>query len=157
VSPLDGGPASARTLANAAAGPSAARVIGRADALAAHGDAGRMGRASDARAVATEFEAVMLQELVKAMRATTSLDGKEVKGDAMLDGLVDDAMAQHLARAGGIGLADYLTGLVAPTRQADDTLSLQGRVGAALDPQAPSTVGAPVAPVSGGAADDEAR
>lgn len=74
----------------------------------------------------------MLQELVKAMRATTSLDGKEQKGDTMVEGLVDDAMAQHLARAGGIGLADYLTGLTGlaePARQsADDTLTAQGRL-----------------------------
>ncbi|MCC6620501.1 MAG: rod-binding protein [Deltaproteobacteria bacterium] len=112
--------------------PNAARVLGRADAIAGHGDPGRVRRAGDLRSVATEFEAVMLQELVKAMRATTSLDGKEQKGDTMVEGLVDDAMAQHLARAGGIGLADYLTGLTGlaePARQsADDTLTAQGRL-----------------------------
>lgn len=59
--------------------------------------------------VSEEFEAVMLREVVKSMRATTSLDGSEQQqGSAMLDEMMDDALAGHLARSGGVGLAQYL-------------------------------------------------
>ena len=60
------------------------------------------------RDAAREFEAVMLRQMVEALRSATKM-GEEESGNQMTDHLIDDALANHLAKAGGIGLADTLT------------------------------------------------
>lgn len=107
------------------------RAAARVDALlvGAGTDPSRVKRGGDLHAVAEEFEGVMLQEMVKAMRATTTADGSEPKDDQMTDHLITEALAGHLAKAGGIGLARYLAPEEAATG-ADDTLKIQGRVDA---------------------------
>lgn len=61
--------------------------------------------------VAEQFEAVMLKEMVKSMHLSTlgdSASGSSSQGSAVLEDMMDDALAGHLAKCGGIGLAAYL-------------------------------------------------
>jgi len=62
---------------------------------------------------ATQFEAYFLNVLLREMRKTVESDSV-FSGDAGsrpggYQALLDDALARHAARAGGIGLADQLT------------------------------------------------
>lgn len=55
---------------------------------------------------AKAFEAIMLRQLVRAMRPSGgSLGGQ---GSQLVDHLVESSLADHLAAAGGIGLADLM-------------------------------------------------
>jgi len=87
--------------AAAASGP-AALAAGRGAELAA------AGRDGDVRGAAEQFEAVLLQQLVAAMRKTATLGNEEASQNQLVDHLIDEALAGHLARAGGIGLADLI-------------------------------------------------
>jgi flagellar protein FlgJ len=64
------------------------------------------------RETAREFESLLLKQLVAAMRSTTM--SEEESGGQLVDHLLEDGLASHLARSGGIGLADYLTRDFAP-------------------------------------------
>jgi flagellar protein FlgJ len=68
------------------------------------------------RETAREFEALLLKQLVSAMRATTMTE--EESGGQLVDHLLEDGLASHLARSGGIGLGDYLTRDLAPDAEA---------------------------------------
>ena len=64
----------------------------------------------EAREAATELEAYFIKVLLGEMRKT--LSGDSLFGGSSGDGyraLLDDALARHAARSGGIGLADQLT------------------------------------------------
>ncbi|MCW3478062.1 flagellar assembly peptidoglycan hydrolase FlgJ [Neisseriaceae bacterium JH1-16] len=58
--------------------------------------------------VASQFEAMFLDTLVKQMR-TTSLDGEEKSSDMdTYQGLFDQQLVQNLTQAGGVGLGEVL-------------------------------------------------
>ncbi|MDN0074265.1 flagellar assembly peptidoglycan hydrolase FlgJ [Crenobacter sp. SG2303] len=58
--------------------------------------------------VASQFEALFLDTLVKQMR-TTSLDGEEKSSDMdTYQGLFDQQLVQNLTQAGGVGLGEVL-------------------------------------------------
>jgi Rod binding domain-containing protein len=78
-------------------GPAMPDVLGDPSGL-------RSGR--DPKEVATQFEALLLKNLVEAMRATTG--EPEASGGQLVDHLIDDALAGHLARSGGVGLAAFV-------------------------------------------------
>jgi Rod binding domain-containing protein len=61
------------------------------------------------RETAREFESLLLKQLVAAMRATTMDDEENPSGGQLVDHLIEEGLANHLARSGGIGLGDYLT------------------------------------------------
>jgi Rod binding domain-containing protein len=58
--------------------------------------------------VASEFEALLLQQLVAAMREGTTAEGEGGPGSQLVDHFIEQGLAGHLASAGGIGLARYL-------------------------------------------------
>lgn len=62
------------------------------------------------KSMAKEFEATFLSMLLKEMRQTLDEDGGLFPGDTgdVQGGLFDMFMGQHLADAGGIGVAAYL-------------------------------------------------
>ncbi len=64
---------------------------------------------SDLSKAAQEFEALLLRQMVEAMRKTVG--GEETSGNQMIDHLIDGALADHIASAGGIGLSQTLEGL----------------------------------------------
>lgn len=68
-------------------------------------------RRSDVREAAQEFEAVMLRQMVEAFRRAART-GDEEEGSQMTEHLIEDALAGHLAKAGGIGLADTIAAAV---------------------------------------------
>lgn len=69
-------------------------------------------RRGEVRDAAVEFEAVMLRQMVEALRKATKVGGEEESGHQMTDHLIEDALANHLAKAGGIGLADTIASSV---------------------------------------------
>lgn len=69
-------------------------------------------RRGDVRDAAVQFEAVMLRQMVEALRKATKMGGEEESGHQMTDHLIEDALANHLAKAGGIGLADTIASSV---------------------------------------------
>lgn len=69
-------------------------------------------RRGEVRDAAVEFEAVMLRQMVEALRKATKMGGEEESGQQMTDHLIEDALANHLAKAGGIGLADTIASSV---------------------------------------------
>jgi flagellar protein FlgJ len=68
------------------------------------------------RETARQFEALLLKQLVAAMRATTM--SEEESGGQLVNHLLEDGLANHLAQSGGIGLGDYLTRDLAPEGEA---------------------------------------
>lgn len=65
-------------------------------------------RNGDVRQAAQEFEAVMLRQMVEALRKAAKAGAEEESGGQLTDHLIEDALATHMAKAGGIGLADTL-------------------------------------------------
>jgi hypothetical protein len=63
--------------------------------------------ARDPSRLGPAFEAMLLREVVKAMRATVPEGGalSGVTGRQVYDAMIEDALADHLARDGGIGLS----------------------------------------------------
>lgn len=57
--------------------------------------------------VATEFEALLLRSMVESMRKTTTAEDEQ-PGGQLVEHLIDDALAGHLAKSGGIGLASFV-------------------------------------------------
>ncbi len=89
---------------------------------------------------AREFESLLTQRLVSTLRARP--DGEEGPGGGMLDLMVDQALAGHLAKGRGMGIASVLyrrwTGEELPgsaVRLAGNAAGLRG--GDASDPLAP--------------------
>lgn len=64
------------------------------------------------RETAQQFEAVMLRQMIEAFRRSAKMSGEEESGGQMTDHLIEDALASHMAKSGGIGLADTLTAAV---------------------------------------------
>lgn len=59
--------------------------------------------------VARDFEAVFLRQLLRDLRKTASVDGESTPmTTGLYQDLFDEHLAEQLARAGGIGLADVL-------------------------------------------------
>ncbi len=65
-------------------------------------------RNGDVRHAAQEFEAVMLRQMVEALRKAAKAGAEEESGGQLTDHLIEDALATHMAKAGGVGLADTL-------------------------------------------------
>lgn len=57
--------------------------------------------------VATQFEALLLRNMVESMRKTTTQEDEQ-SGGQLVEHLIDDALAGHLAKSGGIGLASLV-------------------------------------------------
>ncbi len=100
--------------------------------------------------MAGEFSALLLSELLKAMRATLSNEGLDGDRSAARDNymsLADVEVTRTLAKRDGIGLAAFLEralSKLAPKPDAQD--GLQGetyRKGASVDPQALLSRGRP--------------
>lgn len=70
------------------------------------------GHRANVRDAAVEFEAVMLRQMVEALRKATRMGDEEESGQQMTEHLIEDALANHLAKAGGIGLADTIASSV---------------------------------------------
>lgn len=64
----------------------------------------------DLKKIAEEFEALMLAKLVESMRKTVPKSElfPESSSQALYDGMMDDALGHHLAKAGGFGIQDQL-------------------------------------------------
>lgn len=92
--------------------------------------------------VAKEFEALLLKELVSSMRATAmSQDGES---NQLVDHLVEENLARHIADSGGVGLASLVVDqvgdpqvVVTPT---DHQLRLDRWVREGLAPEKPIDV-----------------
>ncbi|PIE17286.1 MAG: hypothetical protein CSA66_06195 [Proteobacteria bacterium] len=84
---------------------SAARGVGQGEAEGAE------------LAAARQFEALLLEEMVEAMRKTVPKTREDLPGQALLDGMQDRALADHLAVTGGIGLADLIVNSGTPARR----------------------------------------
>lgn len=54
----------------------------------------------------------MLRQMVEALRKATRMGDEEESGQQMTEHLIEDALANHLAKAGGIGLADTIASSV---------------------------------------------
>ncbi len=67
------------------------------------------------RAAASDFEALLLAQLLRSARESASLDGSGTEADKSSDSIMDFAEQQFgsiLARAGGLGIANLVaTGL----------------------------------------------
>jgi Rod binding domain-containing protein len=65
--------------------------------------------------LAQEFESLFVSMLVKELRQTSSSDGGLFPGDPSdtFGGMFDMYMGQHLARSGGIGLAESIAESIA--------------------------------------------
>jgi len=64
---------------------------------------------SELEKASQEFEALLLRQMVEAMRKTVGAE--ESSGNQLTDHLIDTALADHLASSGGIGLSETLAGL----------------------------------------------
>jgi len=73
--------------------------------------------------VATQFEALLLKNMVESMRKTT-MPEDEQSGGQLVEQLIDDALAGHLPKSAGIGLASFHHGVGV----AQDVLVLVDRV-----------------------------
>ena len=90
------------------------KTIGADSMLLASAGSGEVRRGSIHKVpseVAARFEAVLLQQVVRAMRSTVHAPGseKKVMGQEIYDHLMEEALASHMARAGGMGLQNILT------------------------------------------------
>lgn len=95
-------------------GPGAADLGPAAGAVAAPGarrDDARPGDGSELRHAARQFEAVLLRQLVSAMRRSAPKGGLGSGGGASGQYLAmfDQVLADHMAETGGIGLADVIS------------------------------------------------
>ncbi|PKN54052.1 MAG: hypothetical protein CVU56_28585 [Deltaproteobacteria bacterium HGW-Deltaproteobacteria-14] len=68
---------------------------------------GRRGDEPDLAEVATQFEALLMKQLVVAMRDSVKLGG-DSEPNVMTEHLIEDALATHLAQSGGVGLAEVI-------------------------------------------------
>jgi len=111
----------------------------------------RHGAEPDLADVATQFEALLLKQLVTVMRDSVHLDGKS-DGDELTNHLIEDALATHLARSGGIGLADIIVrdaeGRLRPSSAGTEAgfAVVERAAGAATSPLGPLEAGARDAP-----------
>lgn len=84
---------------------------GALSARVAEGDAARLKREQDAiRRVSREFEALMVNEMLKAMRKTVGKDPLLGGGNAeeIYRSMLDQEYAQAIALQGGLGLAPLI-------------------------------------------------
>lgn len=109
-----------------------------------------------AKAVAQQFEGLMLQTMLKSLRETSFGDDLTGASGGMYRDMFDQQIAQQLASGKGMGLADMLVTqlrLSQGVQQADtgaNSLTMPGRVRARIDgqintdpaPQAPQSVSA---------------
>ncbi|MBI3637225.1 MAG: rod-binding protein [Candidatus Rokubacteria bacterium] len=57
---------------------------------------------------AEQFEAIFLRQIVRGLRKTTELNGEPAYTTGFYGDLMDEQLAQHLAKAGGMGLAPVI-------------------------------------------------
>jgi len=92
----------------------------------AHGDA--MGKDDKAvRAVAQQFEATFIQEMMRTMRQSTiKSDLMESNGVETFEGMFDKEVAMQIAKRGGMGVADLMVKHMQPpsstTNEPSDSL-----------------------------------
>lgn len=98
---------------------------------------------------AVQFETLLLKQLVAAMRETVLTD-EDSKGDQLTEHLIEDALATHLARSGGVGLAELIVrdAQGPPSAPGPDPLGIGGaddlKATAGADGGAPHDAVAPV-------------
>ncbi|MFT7579333.1 MAG: Rod binding domain-containing protein [Myxococcota bacterium] len=61
--------------------------------------------AAEARKVALQFEGILLKEVVSSLRKTANVMGEGSGGHPMYDHMMEQALTDHLAASGGVGLA----------------------------------------------------
>jgi Rod binding domain-containing protein len=54
------------------------------------------------------FEAIFLRQMLRDLRKTTTIDGEKSAMTGLYTDMFDDFMAEHLAKTGGVGLADVI-------------------------------------------------
>ncbi len=54
------------------------------------------------------FEAIFLRQMLRDLRKTTTIDGEKSGMTGLYTDMFDDFLAEHLAKAGGVGLADVI-------------------------------------------------
>ena len=57
---------------------------------------------------AAGFEAILLRQLLRDLRKTASIDGESSYVTGFYTDISDDFLAEHMSKAGGIGLADAI-------------------------------------------------
>jgi len=58
------------------------------------------------------FEAIFMRQMLRELRKTTSIDGENSYATAFYNDMFDDYLAEHLTRAGGLGLAGVIRAYV---------------------------------------------
>lgn len=59
-------------------------------------------------AVAEQFEAIFLRQLLRDLRKTATIDAETSTSTSIYQDLFDEHLADQLARAGGVGLAGVI-------------------------------------------------
>lgn len=57
---------------------------------------------------AEQFEAIFLRQIVKGLRKTTEVNGQPSYTSGFYGDVMDEQLAQHLAKSGGMGLAPVI-------------------------------------------------
>jgi flagellar protein FlgJ len=66
------------------------------------------GPATKAEDPAQGFEAIFMRQLLRDMRKTASFDGESSSMTGLYTDMLDDVLAEHLTKAGGLGLAGVI-------------------------------------------------
>ena len=64
--------------------------------------------ATQLQGASSDFEALLLRQLVVAMRKTIPESSTSAASSKLYDHFLEDGLSQHLADVGGIGLSDLL-------------------------------------------------
>ncbi len=60
------------------------------------------------REVSEQFEAIFMRQVLRGLRKTAEVGGESSYTSGFYGELLDDQLAQHLARSGGMGLAGVI-------------------------------------------------
>ncbi|TIC85229.1 flagellar assembly peptidoglycan hydrolase FlgJ [Crenobacter intestini] len=83
-------------------------------------DIARKSPEAGVREVASQFESMLMETLVRAMRVTTEEDGEEDSSSMQTwRGMLDQQMVQAMVASGGIGLGDMLAREIGQLQQLD--------------------------------------
>jgi flagellar protein FlgJ len=67
-----------------------------------------LGPASKLDDPAQGFEAIFMRQLLRDLRKTASVDGESSSMTGLYTDMLDDVLAEHLTKAGGMGLAGVI-------------------------------------------------
>ncbi len=129
-------------------------TVGIATTLAQQGRLGEAPSATPGREAeaAREFESFMVEMMIQQMRKTVPEGLFQSTGVEMFSSMMDQAIAEEIAAAGGLGLADK----IAADMQGSSTAVFAAPLNMAAEPGSASA-GTPRAPFAGGALPVEGR